>query len=84
MQKAQSSNKKERARVSKKYPGVKTASANHWSEEEQNADPFGDNDPIIDTMGTDRKHSLSNYTKASGLPTAKAKKILVETETLKK
>ena len=74
---AEKSNKKERARVAKKY-GVT------WSDEEQNADPFGDNDSVTDTMGSDRKHKLESYTKASGLPKSKAKKILTETDTLQK
>lgn len=80
---ADKSNKKEQTRVSKKYKGVKKAMG-AFTEKDMNADPFQENDPIVDTMDIGRTHKLDQYARAAGLPQAKAKKILEETETLQK
>lgn len=80
---ADASNKKEQARVSKKYKGVKKAMGT-FGEKDMEADPFQENDPVLDTMDVGRTHKLDQYARASALPKAKAKKILEETETLQK
>ncbi len=80
---ADKSNKREQTRVSKKYSGVKKAMG-AFTEKDMEADPFQENDPVLDTMDVGRTHKLSQYAKASSLPQAKAKAILEETETLQK
>lgn len=77
---ATQSNKKEQTRVAKKYKGVKKISEGAFTDEDMDADPFMENDPILDTMGTDRRHDPKQYAKAAALPLSKAKKVLAESE----
>lgn len=74
---AQASNKKEQTRVTKKYKGVKKVGAGKFDSE---ADPFMENDPILDDMDPGRSHDLKQYAKAAALPLNKAKKVLSEAE----
>ena len=80
---AEQSNKKDRARTAKKYPGTKKIGQGAFSESDMEADPFQENDPVLD-IAPDRTHKLDQYARASGLPKAKAKKILTESGTLQK
>ena len=77
---AAQSNATEQKRVAKKYKGVKKISQGSFSDSDMEADPFMENDPILDTMGTDRRHDPKQYAKASALPLSKAKKVLAESE----
>lgn len=77
---AAQSNKKEQARVAKKYPGVKKISRGDIPDHDLDADPFQENDPITDDMALDRRHDPKQYAKAAGLPLSRAKAILKESE----
>ena len=77
------SNKKERARTVKKYPGTKKIGQGAFSESDMEADPFQESDRVLD-VAPERTHKLDQYARASGLPKAKAKKILTESGTLQK
>jgi len=76
------SNASDRKRVASKYKGVKKIGTK-LDEFDSEADPFGEADPIL-SMATDRSHNLEQYTRASGLPKAKAKRLLKDTGTLQK
>lgn len=76
------SNSTDRKRVATKYKGVKKVGAK-LDEFDSDADPFMENDPIL-SMAPDRKHDAKQYAKAAGMPLAKAKKLLKETDTLRK
>jgi hypothetical protein len=76
------SNATDRKRVASKYKGVKKIGAK-LEEFNSEADPFMENDPIL-SMAPERSHNLEQYTKASGMPKAKAKRLLKSTGTLQK
>ena len=80
---ADKSNKKEQARVDKKYPGTKKIGQGAFTESDMEADPFQEADPVLD-VAPERTHKLDQYTRASGLSKPKAKKILMESGTLQK
>jgi hypothetical protein len=80
---AQASNKKEQARVSKKYKGVKKTSVD-LNKFDSDADPFMENDPVTDDMEITRRHDAKQYARAAAVSVPKARKILKETDTLLK
>jgi hypothetical protein len=76
---ATQSNKKEQARVAKKYKGVKKIGVDS-SKAASDDDPFQEDDPILDTMAIGRRHDSRQYAKAAALPLKRAKEILKESE----
>jgi hypothetical protein len=70
---AAQSNKVEQKRVAKKYKGVKKIGVDS-SKADSDDDPFLQDDPIIDTMGTDRSHDPKQYARAAGLSVKEANK----------
>jgi hypothetical protein len=77
---AAQSNSKEQARVAKKYKGVKKISEGAFSDSDMEADPFMENDPVLDTMDPGRRHDPKQYAKAASLPLKRAKQVLKESE----
>ncbi len=81
---ATQSNAKEQQRVAKKYKGVKKISEGSFSDSDMDVSTTHDDDPVLDDMELTRRHDAKQYARASALPLQKAKKILTETDTLKK
>lgn len=76
------SNATDRKKVATKYKGVKKIGAK-LDEFDSDADPFMENDPVL-SLAPSRSHNLEQYTKASGMSKAKAKRLLKATGTLQK
>ena len=74
---AAQSNVKERKRVAHKYKGVKKVGSTGF---DADADPFMENDPVLDDMDIGRRHDPKQYAKAAALPLSRAKQVLKEVE----
>jgi len=81
---ATQSSKTEQKRVAKKYKGVKKISEGSFSDSDMDVSTTHDSDPILDDMDIGRRHNPKQYAKAAGLPEVKVKKILKESDTLRK